>query len=96
MDVVLQGSDIKSEQDLHVILAEKLDFGPNYGANLAALWDRLSNDVERPVKIVWQNSEASRSAMGNIIFDNIVQLLRDVQQQDRDWGLSNFFSFHLE
>ncbi|EOG8017508.1 barstar family protein [Enterobacter ludwigii] len=27
-----------------------LDFVPYYGRNLDALWDRLSTDVERPVK----------------------------------------------
>ncbi|MCK6885045.1 barstar family protein [Enterobacter roggenkampii] len=30
-------------------MSASLDFGPYYGRNLDALWDRLSTDVERPV-----------------------------------------------
>jgi ribonuclease inhibitor len=96
MEVVLQGDDIRSEHDLHRILAEKLDFGPYYGANLAALWDRLTTDVERPVQLVWKNAASSRAAMGEALFAKLTQLLRDVEQQDRDWGLPNAFTFTIE
>jgi Barstar, RNAse (barnase) inhibitor len=93
MEVVLQGDDIRSERDLHRILAEKLDFGPYYGANLAALWDRLTTDVERPVRLIWENAAASRAAMGDTIFTKIIQLFQDVEQQDRDFGRSEAFTF---
>jgi len=95
MDVVLRGEDIRSEQDLHRILADKLDFGPYYGANLAALWDRLTTDVERPVRLIWENAASSRAAMGDALFAKITQLLRDVEQQDRDWGLSDAFTVSI-
>lgn len=96
MEVIVQGDAIKSEQDLHRLLSEKLDFGPYYGANLAALWDRLTTDVERPVRLIWKNAAVSRSAMGEDHFAKVVQLFRDVEQQDRDFGRTNAFTFTIE
>lgn len=96
MEVVLQGDAIKSESDLHRILSEKLDFGPYYGANLAALWDRLTTDVERPVRLIWKNAASSRAAMDETLFAKIIQLFRDVEQQDRDFGRSEAFTFSIE
>jgi ribonuclease inhibitor len=96
MEVLLQGDAIKSEHDLHRVLSEKLDFGPYYGANLAALWDRLTTDVERPVRLIWKNAALSRAAMGEDCFAKIVRLLRDVEQQDREFGRSQAFTFTIE
>ncbi|MGW2857185.1 barstar family protein, partial [Streptomyces sp. NPDC001215] len=64
MRIEIDGAAIRSESDLHEFLSRALDFGPYYGANLSALWDRLSTDVERPVEIVWKESELSRTALG--------------------------------
>ncbi|MGQ4357915.1 barstar family protein [Streptomyces drozdowiczii] len=54
MRIAIDGTHIGSQADLHRFLAGPLDFGPYYGHNLSALWDRLSRDVERPVEIVWE------------------------------------------
>jgi ribonuclease inhibitor len=78
------------------MLSEQLDFGPYYGANLAALWDRLSTDIERPVRLIWKNAASSRTALGDELFAEIVRLFRDVEQQDRDFGLSQVFTFSCE
>jgi ribonuclease inhibitor len=96
MEIIVQGDVIKSEHDLHRVLSDKLDFGPYYGANLAALWDRLTTDVERPVHLIWKNAEVSRAAMGEDLFAKIVQLLRDIEKQDRDWGLPHVFTLTIE
>ena len=61
----------KTESDFHRIISEKLEMGPCYGANLDGLWDRLSNDVERPVSLVWVNSEQSRQYLG----EGLIKLL---------------------
>ena len=75
MRVTIHGALIRSESDLHDALADKLDFGPYYGRNLDALWDRLSTDVERPVELVWENSEVSKGLLGAEIFERISSLL---------------------
>ncbi|WNG33076.1 barnase inhibitor [Archangium violaceum] len=95
MLVELDGSRIKSERDFHEQLSRKLDFGPYYGRNLDALWDRLSADVERPVKLIWKDAEVSRLALG-AVFDRIVSILRRVEEQDRTFGLAERFEFELQ
>ncbi|MBF6467836.1 barstar family protein [Nocardia beijingensis] len=61
MRVTIDGARIRTDADLHRALWAPLDFGPYYGRNLNALWDRLTTDVERPVEIVWKNSGTSRT-----------------------------------
>ena len=96
MRVEIDGSVIRSERDLHEVLSRSLDFGPYYGANLSALWDRLSTDVERPVEIVWKESELSRTALGETQFEKIRDLLLRVQSQDESFGWSDRFSVTFE
>ena len=93
--VTLRGSEIKSEADLHETLAACLDFGPYYGNNLAALWDRLSADVPRPLTIVWENASESRRHLGVEEFDQVVLLFEDVRRQDEDAGLANGFTYRI-
>ncbi len=82
MRVVVDGTHIGSQADLHRVLAGPLDFGPYYGHNLNALWDRLSRDVERPAEIVWENAEVSRDRMGDEAFEAAVSVLVRAAKED--------------
>jgi ribonuclease inhibitor len=82
MRVVIDGKSVRSEQDVHDQLKAQLDFGPYYGNNLNALWDRLYRDVERPVELVWEDVGTSRENLGGELFDTIVKLLNDVMADD--------------
>ncbi|MFC9263528.1 barstar family protein [Streptomyces hydrogenans] len=82
MRVTIDGAHIGSQADLHRVLAGPLDFGPYYGHNLPALWDRLSRDVERPVEIVWENAEVSRGRMGDEAFETIASVLARAAKED--------------
>ncbi len=42
---------ISSPQELHVVLAEKLNFPTWYGANWDAFWDAITGLVEMPLSI---------------------------------------------
>ncbi|WP_189250000.1 barstar family protein [Streptosporangium pseudovulgare] len=95
MRVVVDGRQVRSEADFHRILAGPLDFGPYYGHNLAALWDRLSTDVERPVELVWTHWEESRANLGTEVFDKICRILTCVQEQDAEWNWRERFTFEL-
>ena len=75
--VVLDGTRVRSQEDLHSELALLVDFGPYYGSNLAALWDSLSANVERPLKIIWRDSALSRRAMGEEKFNEIVEIFEE-------------------
>ncbi|MEW2130355.1 barstar family protein [Streptomyces sp. NPDC005435] len=92
INVEINGEKINSPQEFHRVLAEKLDFGPYYHPNLAALWDRLSTDVERPVALTWRNAENSRDAMGAAAFDDLRNLLLRVERQDEDFGREDRFT----
>ncbi|MEU2027278.1 barstar family protein [Streptomyces sp. NPDC016469] len=92
----IDGAEIRSQVDLHRVLAGPLDFGPYYGANLAALWDRLTVDAERPVEIVWRHASASRALMGEEHFIQVRDLLEAVAEQDRSHGWAERLTIEFE
>lgn len=93
MIIVIDGNTIHSERDLHNFLKNELKLGDFYGYNSAALWDRLTTDVERPVQIEWENSEQSRVALGDAMFSKYVKLFNDVAEQDALHGWEDRFVF---
>ncbi|WP_437842321.1 barstar family protein [Sorangium sp. So ce1153] len=90
----IDGRRITSEMDFHREISLALDFGPYYGNNLDALWDRLSTDVERPVTLIWNHSTDSKEHLGDI-FDKIVHILYRAQKQDEELGWTERFQFEL-
>lgn len=68
------------------------DFGPYYGGNPDALWDRLTTDVERPVELIRSDSEFSRAALGETEFATFRDLLLRVREQDLAYGPAERFS----
>ncbi|HEY3365034.1 MAG TPA: barstar family protein [Symbiobacteriaceae bacterium] len=94
--VEVDGRMIRTERDFHQVLAKALDFGRYYGNNLDALWDRLSTDVERPVLLIWKDSEISRRQLTDECFGRIVEVLQAVKEQDEQFGLAERFVFELQ
>ncbi|MGI5175789.1 barstar family protein [Dactylosporangium sp. CA-152071] len=95
MRVQLDGNQIRSEADFHRHVAALLDFGPYYGHNLNALWDRLTTDVPRPVHFIWTAARASRSAMGRTAFNRIEDVLRASADRDAASGRIDRFTYEL-
>ncbi|MEU8367664.1 barnase inhibitor [Micromonospora sp. BL1] len=95
MHLEIDGREVRTEADLHLLLARALDFGPYYGANLDALWDRLSRDVPRPVAVVWTDWQVSERNLGAERFERICGLLRAVEAEDREAGHEERFTFEL-
>lgn len=94
-DIILDGLDIHTESDVHRALAELLDFGPYYGRNLDALWDRLSTDIERPLKITWLHSDISKQRLGER-FEKIIQIFERTKQQDIKFCWDDKFEYVLK
>lgn len=90
----IDGSQIRSESDFHVAIAQALQFPSHYGSNLDALWDALTANVERPVKLIWNDSASSQGEMP-IEFDRIIEVLRKVESQDAEWSLPEEERFKL-
>ena len=49
---------------LYVDLARQLALPGHFGANLDALWDALTRDVEGPIEIVWLDFANARKILG--------------------------------
>ncbi|WP_035839180.1 barstar family protein [Kitasatospora azatica] len=96
MRVVIDGQLIRTESDVHDALSGPLDFGPYYGGNLNALWDRLSTDAERPVELIWEQAQASREALGAAKFGAICSVLRRAAREDAAFGRKERFKARIE
>ncbi|MDR5802253.1 barstar family protein [Caballeronia sp. LZ001] len=94
MKIELDGERVLSEQDFHQQLASALDVQAFYGCNLDALWDLLSTSVERPVTLVWNNSQISKTSMGRA-FEEVRGILERVKQQDEKFGWEDKFTYLL-
>jgi len=95
LKIDLDGRKILSNEDFHRALAEVMDFGPYYGKNLNALWDRLTRDIERPIRLTWNYASVSRAALGDEDFRQIIDLLCDVEREDRELGYAEKFEFFM-
>ncbi|XVO89916.1 barstar family protein [Pseudomonas palleroniana] len=95
MNVVILGKKIMSEMDFHQQLATALDVQGFYGFNRDALWDLLSAGVERPVVLVWKNAQVSKMNLG-ASFEEIVEVLERVKQQDEGFGWEDKFTYELD
>ena len=94
MKVELDGQKILTEKDFHAELSKALDLPRHYGANLDALWDVLSTDIERPITLIWMNSAYSKKAM-KAKFDDILEVLQSVEKQDIEWELEDIFKLEI-
>ncbi len=82
----LDGTAIRSLDDLYDQLAARLPLPSHFGRNLDALWDVLATDIEGPFGITWKNADASRKAMGED-FLRALNVLRDVEEERDDFRL---------
>lgn len=94
MQIKIDGREIRSEHDLHAALKRHLDLGPYYGNNLNALWDVLTTDVERPLRIIWYNSEATIAHMKQR-FDIICEVLTRLAEQEKSLSPERRFEFEI-
>ncbi|WP_191248964.1 barstar family protein [Amycolatopsis deserti] len=91
----LDGRRITDLTSFHEQVSELLDFGPYHGRNFDALWDRLSRDVERPVRVRWLHASTSRAALGEAAFSTIVDIFRRAALEDRQHNAPDRLEFEL-
>jgi len=56
---ILDFSASRSAADMHAVIARVCSFPPHYGANLDALWDCLSGDLETPAEFIIQGRKTA-------------------------------------
>jgi ribonuclease inhibitor len=71
--IILDGSTIKSREQLHGFLAEKLHFPEWYGKNLDALYDCLT-EISEETELTLTNHAALETALGayGIVFQKVL------------------------
>lgn len=94
MKLFIDGLKIKSENDFHDVVGRELYVSEWYGKNLHALWDVLTGMTDRPLTIVWKNSEKSRESMKG--YCDIINMLRSVEEWDKKIGRKDCFYLILE
>lgn len=52
--------------------------------------------VERPVCIIWNNSENSKKFMGASVFYQIINVLQRVKEQDESFGWADRFDYIIK
>lgn len=60
----LDGSTIRSQDELHDALTKALDLPANYGRNHNALWDCLTGWIDTPLTLIWNAYEQTYAAVG--------------------------------
>ena len=78
MEIEIRGNEIFSDKDFHNQLAKALDVEQYYGKNLDALWDLLSFNIERPLIIIWQNSDISKHNIGED-FEKLLMFYKELK-----------------
>ncbi|EGV38399.1 barstar family protein [Neisseria weaveri] len=95
MIIYIDGQSIKESLDFHKQLSSQLKISQYYGRNLDALWDLLSMNIERPLTLVWNNSQESKKYLGEE-FDAIVEILDRVKRQDIFYNWQDKFNYYLK
>jgi ribonuclease inhibitor len=85
MIIELDGKKIRNENEFHEAISIALNFSQFYGRNLSALSDVLGTDVERPLQLIWNDSQESKRSMG-ARYDDVLRVLRSVEQEDVEIG----------
>jgi len=93
MELVIDGSRIASEEDLHDVISKGLALPNWYGRNLDALWDVLTGMVERPLKVIWLNSKQSKMTLPR--YEQILSLFREVELQDQQCNWIDRFTLEI-
>jgi len=80
----IDGREVVTIAAFHEALIRCGKFPDHYGANLMALSDSLTGDVERPFSVIWDYHEYSKRFMPKPAFDRIVETMQKVQQRDAE------------
>lgn len=63
MEVIIDGSQLNKQKELHETIARQLELPDYYGENLDALWDILTEQTA-PMKITIRHGERFFAAVG--------------------------------
>ncbi|WP_411345970.1 barstar family protein [Paenibacillus sp. WLX1005] len=76
--VILNGEDFATIEQLHSTLRQVLELPDTYGANLDALWDSLTGQIQLPLQIEWLHYDLSEERLGDDA-QQVLGLMEEVQ-----------------
>lgn len=79
-NVIIDFTDITSEQQLHTLLADKLSFPEWYGCNLDALFDCLT-DLSEETAITFVNSNTP-DVSPDVRIELLLQVFQDAAEEN--------------
>jgi ribonuclease inhibitor len=94
MKLVIDGEKVFTEKDLHDEIVRGFGLPTWYGRNLDALWDVPTGMMDRPIELVWLNSQISQQRLSR--YDAIISLLKDVEKRDKDMQRPDVFTLRIE
>ena len=80
---ILEGKNIKTEEELHDALKNLLNFPDYYGKNLDALLDCL-RDIKLPLELEWKDYKASKKWLGKYS-EETLKVFLDFQNESKDF-----------
>lgn len=75
--VLINGKEVKSQDDLHKMIAKQLNFPTTYGKNLDALYDTLSMDNSGEAVIKIKSLSILKSKLGSDYVDALIRTISD-------------------
>lgn len=90
---IIEGSTIDSLKDVVESLRSQLYPGRDYGQNLSSLFDILSRDISRPVRITWNDSYESFKTLGAEDFGKVCGVIGRVATEEPN---NDDFVFRLQ
>lgn len=83
MKTVFLDAELASRDAVFERLATHLEFPGHFTANLDALWDVLSRDVQGPFEIIWREHARAREMLG-ADFEKFTTLFEQLAEDRRD------------
>lgn len=80
--VLINGKEIKSREQLHILLAKQLSFPGYYGKNLDSLYDVLSSDFTGDNIIKIKHVNMLKAKLGPEYIDGFIQAIMDASEDN--------------
>lgn len=82
--VIIDSTHINTLEELHTLIAEKLNFPDYYGKNNDALYDCLTGDIELPLTVIWNNYYVTKEKLPDEIED-VYLVFQQVAKEESDF-----------
>lgn len=82
MKILLDGNKMKTKEDAHEYIKNKLTLPDYYGRNLDALWDLLTTVVV-DVDIIMYNQKAVIEGLGEY-GENLIETFKEAMEENND------------